>query len=195
MMADSNVKFVRVRGKVVPIRADQVGKQKKRVQKSASDTVSRKDAVKSLRHSSKRAVKFSKNLTAFGAGLAGLSALGLTYAFRKTPTIGKKMVGYSSAVGAVLAGQSLTTGLKVNNYGKQLKKDASRINKAKALASSRQPMGAGAQSARRYSSLFENGLKENQGLNPSAATINPMPPIQPTEIPPPVPQLPGTTSV
>ncbi len=195
MMNDGKVKFIRVRGKVVPIREDQVGQQKKRVQKTASDTVSRKDAVKSLRHSSKRAAKTSKHLTAFGATLAGVSALGLTLAFRKNPTTAKRLLGYTSAVTAVIGGQSLSTGLKFQNYGQQLKKDASRINKAKALAGSRQPTGTAAQAARRYSSIFENRLKENQGLTPAAAPINPMPPKQSAEIPPPVPQLPGTTSV
>lgn len=44
-MADSGIKFIRVRGRVIPIRADKVGSQGKKAQKSASDTVSRKDAA------------------------------------------------------------------------------------------------------------------------------------------------------
>jgi hypothetical protein len=80
-------------------------------------------------------------------------------------------------------------------YNKQLRKDASRLGSAKAIAGGRLANNYGARKAREYSSIFENRLKENQGLKPTAAPINPMPPLQSAEIPPPVPQLPGTTSV
>ena len=186
-MADANIKFVRVRGKVVPIRADQVGKQKKRVQKTASDTVSRADAKKSLRNTVKKGQRREKILKA-GAVFSSLSAigLGLFARTRATPALrALAMRRFAPGVIAAATGGAFL-GLAAESqheYNKQLRKDSGRIGKAKALAAARVGNNYGARKAREYSSIFENRLKENQGLTPSAATINPMPPMQSAEIP------------
>lgn len=190
-MAD-NVKFIKVHGRVVPIREDQVGRQKKRVQKTASDTVSRKDAKKSLRTTVKKGVRREKILGT-GAIFSSLSALGLLGAMRYNPGLRKVAgAGVVASLGAI--GLGAATAVQ-GQFNKQLKKDSSRLGAAKAIAGGRLANNYGARKAREYSSIFENRLKENQGLTPSTAPINPMPPMQSAEIPPPVPQLPGTTSV
>jgi hypothetical protein len=191
-MADANLKFIRVHGRVVPIRADQVGRQKKRVQKTASDVVSRKDAKQSLRSTIKKGVRREKILGT-GAIFSSMSALGLLGAMRFNPGLRKVAgAGVVASVGAI--GLGALTAVQ-GQYNAQLRKDASRIGKAKALAGGRVANNYGARKAREYSSIFENRLKENQGLTPSAAPINPMPPQLPPELPPPVPQTLGTTSV
>lgn len=193
-MSDANIKFIRVHGRVVPIHGDNVGKLRKGVRKTASDFVSRKDASKSLSKSAKRALKKSnaaasimKFSFAASAGFAAASAM-LPKKYRLGARLG--------AIGTGALGMIGHAGYQAGKHESiQLRRDAKAIAKGQSLAGTKQLIGAPAARARNYSSIFENRLKENQGLTPSAATINPMPPMQSAEIPPPVPQLPGTTSV
>jgi len=192
-MADSGIKFIRVRGRVIPIRADKVGSQGKKAQKSASDTVSRKDAAKSLLSTAKfqeqkgskssRLMKFS-----FGASVGFTAASALVPQKYKTglqvSAIGAATVGGLASLGRAGAKQSAM----------QLRRDAQSIRKGSPLSEKGRLLGPAAARARAYSSFFERRLKENQG-KPTGAQINPMPPKQSSKIPPPVPRSRGTTSV
>lgn len=178
-MQSGNTKFIRVRGKVVPISADKVGGiKRKKVRESASDTVSGKDAAKSLRNTARKAKKSSEvkskvsnflSVAGFGLGIGALWKIkGIS------PVLRRKLAYASVATMGVGAGVEYSSG-KDAGYAKQLRKDAGYLANGKDLSKAR-VKGLGADNARAYSSLFQSGMAQ-----PSQPIINPM--------------KPGTTSV
>lgn len=170
MQNDSGVKFIRVKGKVVPIKADQVGGiKRKKVRESASDNVSKQDAVKSLRKtardSQKRKGKYDKGY-AFSS-VAGLGFFAGAIIARNNPAL-RQRFGAAGLASVGLATASKVASSKEEGYSKQLRKDASRIAKDKPLSETK----ITSQSARAYSSIFSRGLP----MAPSTVPIAPRSP-------------------
>lgn len=171
---ESGVKFIRVRGKVVPIKADQVGGiKRKKVRESASDTVSGKDAAKSLRNTARKANSSGKikskaseflNVAGFGLALgAFLPIKGISPALKRKLATGGLTVMGAGAFTEYSAAKDI-------GYAKQLRKDAGYLAKGKDLSKAR-VKGLGSNNARAYSSLFQSGMAQ-----PTQPIVNPIKP-------------------
>lgn len=142
-MADG-IKFVRIRGKVVPIREDQVAGQRKKVRESASDTIDQKDAVKSLRTAARGASRHAdlgKKFAIGGAIGAGVgTAASLVLERMKRGKAGNAAFG-AALLSGVFAGVNYGYSRKSKAAAGQYRKDASRIKRGKELTKRASKLG------------------------------------------------------
>jgi len=170
-MQSGNTKFIRVKGRVIPIKEDQLGGVKGRYRKTATDNISKKEAVTSLRRTARSASKTQKKYQAAYtfSSAASLAFLGAALLARKNAGLARKL----ALGGLATVGTGVASGIASESagaYASQARKDASRINKEKPLSG--ELRGARAK-ARAYASQLEQGIYR---AAPVAIPINPIKP-------------------
>lgn len=153
------VKFIRVKGRVIPIDEEKysglAASKKKRDQKvvaTASDTVSKQDAVKALRGTARDAKRAASRSTFAQVHSAVAGAAGTLGAVVSKKRGMKVLFGAVGALGTLNVISDVMQSSRLKKDAKQYRADANRIGKGKLLGKARH-----SDSARALSSVYAAG--------------------------------------
>lgn len=198
----ANVKFIRVKGRVVPINSDEKTVKHGKKRYRTTDDISKGEAVKELRQGARSSSRVSRTATKFSV-TSGALGLGLAVGSYKFGGL-KSRVGQGLAVGSAIATgvatSSGTVAKKQSSAAKQYRDDAKSIQSGKTLEGRGKYRGRAAREARDHALFFQSKIKQKKSLSaqvidalrsvvsqPAPGAISPLPePANPS---------PGTTSV